>query len=85
MSSFTPHNDPDLVLFPPLHRRDKWGVKGLRNLANILIIAVETLKFDSMQSHSRTASDHQTIHYKAAQQSGERKSSKEIMLVLTIS
>lgn len=26
MNSFTPHNDPELVLFPPLYRKDKWGI-----------------------------------------------------------
>lgn len=86
MNSFTPHKVPELVLSSPLYRRDKWGIKGLRNFADILIIAVETLKFKSKQSHSRPASpDHQTTHCKAVQSRGERKSGEEIMSGLTIS
>lgn len=71
--------------FPALQKR-QIGYKGVKKLGQHPNNSSETLRFESKQSHSRAASpDHQTTHYKAAPQSGEGKSGREIMSGLTIS
>lgn len=48
--------------FPHFTEETNEVTKGLRNLANILIIAVETLRFESKRSHSRAASLNHKLH-----------------------